>query len=90
MKMTMHIDDEVLRDVMELTGTPTKTAAVEMALQELVRRRRLSKALQELAAVPAEELAAGHAFRADHDSRMKHSPTPNRPVRPKRSPAGKP
>ena len=38
MKMTMHIDDETLAEVMKITGAESKTAAVELALKEMVRR----------------------------------------------------
>lgn len=37
MKMTMHIDEALLRRVMEAYGCETKTEAVEMALQEMER-----------------------------------------------------
>jgi Arc/MetJ family transcription regulator len=40
MKMTMHIDEDVLAEVMDLTGAPTKTAAVEHALRDLARRHK--------------------------------------------------
>ena len=46
------------------TGAKTKTAAVEMALTEMARRRKLGKALRELAEIPGEELAAGYDFTA--------------------------
>ena len=64
MKMTMNIDEDVLTEVMEITGAKTKTAAVEMALSEMARRRKLGKALRELAEIPGEELAAGYDFTA--------------------------
>ena len=38
MKMTMHIDDEILAEVMKVTGAESKTAAVEFALKEMLRR----------------------------------------------------
>lgn len=47
MKMTMHIDEETLAEVMKITGVASKTKAVEMALTELVRKskfKRLAKA----------------------------------------------
>jgi Arc/MetJ family transcription regulator len=47
MKMTMHIDEDVLRDVMALTGAPTKTEAVELALRELARQYRQKQFLKE-------------------------------------------
>ncbi|MFZ4775473.1 MAG: type II toxin-antitoxin system VapB family antitoxin [Terrimicrobiaceae bacterium] len=43
MKMTMHIDEELLANVMEATGATTKTEAVDMALREVSRRVRLRK-----------------------------------------------
>jgi Arc/MetJ family transcription regulator len=41
MKMTMHIDDALLGEVMETYGCATKTDAVDFALKELVRKRKL-------------------------------------------------
>lgn len=43
MKMTMHIDEELLASVMEATGAMTKTEAVDMALREVNRKMRLQK-----------------------------------------------
>jgi len=43
MKMTMHIDEELLANVMEATGARTKTEAVDMALREVSRRVRQKK-----------------------------------------------
>jgi len=40
MKMTMHIDAELLKRVMEEYDCETKTDAVEMALREMDRRKR--------------------------------------------------
>ena len=37
MKMTMHIDEDVLDRVMKITGAKTKTAAVEIALTNAFR-----------------------------------------------------
>ncbi len=45
--MTMHIDDAILADVMALTGAPSKTQAVEIALRDLARRYRQRTALSE-------------------------------------------
>ena len=47
MKMTMHIDESVLADVMELTGATSKTEAVELALREMARRHRQRRLLKE-------------------------------------------
>ena len=41
MKMTMHIDEDTLSAVMEITGSTSKTGAVEKALTEMVRRHRM-------------------------------------------------
>ena len=46
MKMTMHIDEDTLREVMKITGAPSKTAAVEMALKELARKAKLKALLK--------------------------------------------
>ena len=40
MKMTMHINEELLTRVIEVYGYASKTEAVEMALRELDRRAR--------------------------------------------------
>ncbi|MEY4488774.1 MAG: hypothetical protein RIQ79_1282 [Verrucomicrobiota bacterium] len=47
MKMTMHIDEGVLADVMDLTGAASKTEAVELALRDLARRHRQRRFLHE-------------------------------------------
>ena len=43
MKMTMHIDEDVLDRVMKRTGAKTKTAAVEIALNEMARRHKMKE-----------------------------------------------
>ncbi|MFV0338018.1 MAG: type II toxin-antitoxin system VapB family antitoxin [Chthoniobacterales bacterium] len=43
MKMTMHIDEELLANVMEATGARSKTEAVDLALREVSRRVRQKK-----------------------------------------------
>lgn len=43
MKMTMHIDEDVLAAVVKITGVESKTKAVETALTEMVRRFRLKE-----------------------------------------------
>ena len=45
MKMTLHIDEALLKGVMETTGARTKTEAIHLALTEMNRRRRLSEIL---------------------------------------------
>lgn len=39
--MTMHIDEALLEEVMETFGCVTKTEAVDFALKELVRKKKL-------------------------------------------------
>ncbi len=43
MKMTMHIDEDVLARVMKITGASTKTEAVEIALREMARRHKMKE-----------------------------------------------
>ncbi|MDP3851219.1 MAG: type II toxin-antitoxin system VapB family antitoxin [Luteolibacter sp.] len=43
MKMTMHIDEALLKRVMEDYGYDSKTEAVEMALRELDRKARMKE-----------------------------------------------
>jgi Arc/MetJ family transcription regulator len=43
MKMTMHIDEDVLDRVMQVTGAKTKTMAVEIALKEMARRHKMKE-----------------------------------------------
>jgi Arc/MetJ family transcription regulator len=43
MKMTMHIDEDVLARVMKVTGAKTKTSAVEIALKEMARRHKMKE-----------------------------------------------
>ncbi|MCH8528779.1 MAG: type II toxin-antitoxin system VapB family antitoxin [Kiritimatiellae bacterium] len=47
MKMTMHIDEDLLKNVMEYYDFVTKTEAVHAALLELDRRRRYDELLNE-------------------------------------------
>ncbi len=43
MKMTMHIDEDTLAEVMKITGVASKTKAVEVALVELVRKAKFKR-----------------------------------------------
>ncbi|MBE7504649.1 MAG: type II toxin-antitoxin system VapB family antitoxin [Verrucomicrobiales bacterium] len=54
MKMTMHIDDALLAKAMALAGAESKTAAVDLALREFVRRGALVEALGDLDLSPDE------------------------------------
>jgi Arc/MetJ family transcription regulator len=57
MKMTMHIDDELLDRVMKAYGCESKTEAVEMALKEMDRRARLKEYLKNGLGLTKGELA---------------------------------
>jgi Arc/MetJ family transcription regulator len=61
MKMTMHIDEDVLDRVMKITGAKTKRAAVEFALNEMARRHKLKELLSQGLGLTGEQLAAEFA-----------------------------
>ncbi len=44
--MTMHIDETLLARAMEIAGSDSKTATVDLALRELVRRGSLARLLE--------------------------------------------
>lgn len=54
--MTMHIDEDVLAEVMKITGVASKTGAVETALNELVRKSRFKRLAKEGLGLTSEEL----------------------------------
>ena len=56
MKMTMHIDDDLLNRVMEATGTTSKTRAIDLALREMDRRAKLMKLTAEGIGLGPDEL----------------------------------
>jgi len=56
MKMTMHIDEDVLARVMKITGAKTKTAAVETALNEMARRHKMKELFSAGLGLSPEEL----------------------------------
>src|SRR5574344_1793634 len=71
MKMTMHIDEDVLAQVMELTGAKTKTQAVEMALTEMARRHKQKKFFQKGLGLTPEQLGEyGRALMEIHGDSM--------------------
>jgi Arc/MetJ family transcription regulator len=61
MKMTMHIDEDVLDRVMKITGAKTKRAAVELALNEMARRHKLKELFSQGLGLTPDELAAEFA-----------------------------
>ena len=56
MKMTMHINEDILADVMKITGVSSKTRAVEVALAEMVRRHRFKELGRKGLGLTSEEL----------------------------------
>jgi hypothetical protein len=63
MKMTMHIDEGLLAEVMLATGAGSKTAAVDAALRKVATKFRQRERFKEgLGMTPAE---LGEAFDAD-------------------------
>lgn len=56
MKMTMHIDEDVLKRVMKVTGAKTKTAAVEFALTDMARRHKMKELFSAGLGLTPEEL----------------------------------
>lgn len=59
MKMTMHIDEALLKRVMDIYELETKTDAVEFALRELDRKARLKKFMKEGLGLTPEEMREG-------------------------------
>ena len=56
MKMTMHIEEDVLERVMKITGARTKTAAVKIALTEMARRHKMKELFHAGLGMTPEEL----------------------------------
>ena len=56
MKMTMHIDEAVLDEVMTITGVASKTGAVEVALTEMVRKHKFKEIAKKGLGLTSEEL----------------------------------
>jgi len=67
MKMTMHIDEKLLAEVMKNYHLPTKTEAVAFALKELVRLDRLRAFARTGLGVTPEELRRAYAPHYDPD-----------------------
>lgn len=61
MKMTMHIDEDVLDQVMKITGAETKTRAVEIALKEMARRHKLKELFSQGLGMTPDELKQSFA-----------------------------
>jgi Arc/MetJ family transcription regulator len=89
MKMTMHIDEEVLDRVMKVTGAKTKTAAVELALKEMARRHKMKELFSQGLGLTPDELRAEFAptpadLLDDHGMMVAEAPAPDAKPRPAR------
>ncbi len=75
MKMTMHIDDELLARVMAATGATSKTGAIDLALREMDRKAKLAKLASEGLGLAPYELrdAVDPAYDLEE---MRHRETP--------------
>ena len=77
MKMTMHIDEELLDRVVEKFGFTSKTEAVEMALREMDRKARFKEVVKAGMGLTPEELK--NAVDPDYDvMSMRVAESPNR------------
>lgn len=56
MKMTLHIDDELLARVMAATGAESKTKAIDLALREVDRKATLVRLAREGLGLTPDEL----------------------------------
>jgi Arc/MetJ family transcription regulator len=65
MKMTMNLDEALLKRVMAITGASSKTAAVDLALREVARRGELKELACRGLGLSAAELK--QAFDASYD-----------------------
>lgn len=61
MKMTMHIDEDVLARVMKVTGAKTKTEAVKLALNDMARRHKMKELFSQGLGLTPDELRAEFA-----------------------------
>lgn len=83
MKMTMHIDEGILDEVMAAYGCATKTEAVDFALRELVRKRKLREFARTGLGLTPDELT--NAVLPDYDPmslRVAETPPANGESRP--------
>ena len=74
MKMTMHIDEDILEEVMKITGVASKTKAVEVALSEMVRKHRLKAILKAGLGLTSEELKNSFNYPEEESLRVAEDP----------------
>ena len=68
MKMTMHIDEVLLKRVMAATGVNSKTRAIDLALRELDRRAELKRLAEQGLGLTPEELREAFDRNSDLDA----------------------
>jgi Arc/MetJ family transcription regulator len=76
MKMTMHIDEALLKRVMAAAGVTSKTKAVDLALRELDRRAELKRLAQEGLGLTPEELRGAFNPASDPDTTLRCAEKP--------------
>ena len=84
MKVTMHVEEALLKRVMTATGTTSKTKAVDLALRELDRRAELKRLAREGLGLTAKELRRAFSPASDPDATLhcaEKSPTYGRKSR---------
>jgi len=70
MKMTMHIDEALLKRVMAATGVTSKTKAVDLALREIDRRAELIRLAREGLVLTSKELKDAFEPASDPDTTL--------------------
>ena len=70
MKMTMHIDEALLKRVMAATGVTSKTKAVDLALREIDRRAELIRLAREGLGLTSGELRDAFHPASDPDTTL--------------------
>jgi hypothetical protein len=83
MKMTMHIDEDLLDRVIKAHGFSSKTEAVEMALREMDRRSRFKAVVKKGMGLTPAQLA--QSVEPEYDlAAMRVAETPRKYGKPKR------
>ena len=52
MRTTIEINEQLLREAMTVTGTKKKRQCIELALQEVIRQKRIERLIQRLGKTP--------------------------------------
>jgi len=69
--MTLHVDEALLKKVMASTGAATKTAAIDLALREMVRRSELTRLASQGLGLSSDELKEAFDPASDLDQLRK-------------------